>query len=198
MDLLLFITVCCAMIASCFVEVKNRGSNSVAYSLWKFLSYYTVLSNLLVLLWSASILFAAQNRLGEFALNANVSAAVTFYIFTVGVANYLLFGWQNLPWLERISDLLVHAVTPILTFLFWVFFANKSDLIFSYLGYWLVFPISYAVYTIVHGHWTQFYPYEFTNVRELGAKRVVINTLALTIALIAGGSLFILLGDAIG
>ena len=71
---------------------------------------------------------------------------------------------------------------------------KKAQLQYSYLGYWLIFPLTYAAYTMSHGKWTKFYPYEFTNVQALGLNRVLLNGLVLSISLLVGGALFIFLG----
>ena len=63
--------------------------------------FYATLSNLLVLLWSAALVFVPTHEIGAFAQNANVAAAITFYIVTVGIANYLIFGWLKLSFFER-------------------------------------------------------------------------------------------------
>lgn len=194
----LLITLLTALIVSLFSEIKKRRSDSIPLTVWKYLSYYTILSNLLVFVWFAVQVFWPDSQTGKLAFNANVAAAITFYISTVGMANYMIYGWQELSFLNRIADLLVHAITPLFTFLFWLSYANKEGLEYSLLGYWLIYPLCYAFYTIIHGKWTRFYPYNFTNIQELGVKRVSINGLGLTVCLMIGGALFILLGKSIG
>lgn len=198
MSIVLFLTVACALTFSLIREIRKRGTDSVVVSVWKFFSFYTTLSNVLVLLWSAAFVFAPSHAIGAFAQNANVAAAVTFYIVTVGIANYLLFGWLTLSFFERVSDLLVHAITPIATFLYWLVYSEKEQLQYSLIWYWLIFPLCYAAYTMLHGKWSKFYPYEFTNVQELGLRKVSLNALALSISLVFGATLFILLGKAVG
>jgi hypothetical protein len=101
MSTVLFLTVACALTFSLVREVRKRGSDSFAIAIWKFFSFYTTLSNLLVLLWSAALVFVPTHEIGAFAQNANVAAAITFYIVTVGIANYLIFGWLKLSFFER-------------------------------------------------------------------------------------------------
>ena len=198
MSQLLFFITAIALIVSFISEFKKRGEDGLALTIWKYLSYYTTLSNILVLYWFAALAYGSSFSLFQLAQNANVSAAITFYITTVGIANYLIFGWQKLSLLNRIADLLVHAVTPVITFVYWFVFAEKKALQFALLSYWLVFPIGYAVYTAIHGQWSRFYPYEFTNVQSLGFKKVLFNALGLSLCLLVGGALFIFLGKVIG
>ncbi|WP_395343016.1 Pr6Pr family membrane protein [Ningiella sp. W23] len=198
MNFILFFIVACALTFSLFREILKRGSDSILLTVWKFFSYYTTLSNFLVLIWFAALAFLPSSEIGQFAQNANVAAAITFYILTVGIANYLIFGWPKLSVYERISDLSVHAVTPVITFVYWLVFSEKEALQYSLIGYWLIFPISYALYTVVHGKWSRFYPYEFTNVQVLGLKKVALNAIALSISLVIGAASFILLGKTVG
>lgn len=197
MSFVLFLVVVCALMLSLIREIRKRGPDSIALTIWKFFSYYTTLSNVLVLVWFAALTFEFMYPINAFARDANVATAITFYISTVGIANYLIFGWLNLSLFERVADLMVHAVTPMIAFVYWILFAEKEQLEYSLIGYWLIFPLSYATYTMLHGRWTKFYPYEFTNVQALGPKRVSLNALALSLCLLAGGTLFIMLGKAI-
>ena len=197
MSLVLFLITAIALTLSLIRETLKRGSDSVSFTIWKFFSYYTTLSNILVLIWFAALAFWPNHMIGKFALNANVASAIAFYIVTVGIANYLIYGWQKLSLFERLSDLFVHAVTPIISLFYWVVNVEKETLQYSFLGYWLIFPLSYASYTILHGRWSGFYPYDFTNLQELGFKKVCLTAMGLTLSLIVGGTLFILLGKTI-
>jgi hypothetical protein len=125
-----------------------------------------------------------SSKLGILAADPNVATAITFYIITVGLGNYLPFGWQALSMPNRIYDLLVHAVTPVLTLLYWIFNIDKGPLDFATIAYWLIYPLSYALYTAVHGIWTHFYPYDFTDVQTLGVKRVRLNTFLLSLSVL--------------
>lgn len=73
------------------------------------------ISNVLVSILFAALAFEPSNILSTLAEDANIVAAITVYITTVGIANYLIFGWLDLPLLDRIADLLVHAVIPVMT-----------------------------------------------------------------------------------
>lgn len=197
-EYLAFLSTALALTLSLVREIAKRGEDSLAVTVWKFFSYYTTLSNVLVLLWSGVITFSSSQAVSTFALNANIAAAITFYIFTVGIANYLIYGWLKLSFFERIADLFVHAITPLATLTYWLLFSEKQQFEYSLVGYWLIFPLSYALYTILHGKWSEFYPYEFTNINELGVKKVFFNALALSICLLIGATFFIFIGKVIG
>lgn len=190
---LLAIALCYSYVA----EIKENVEDSTLIASWKYFSYYTTLTNLLVFLWLTVQIVFPSNAIGQFAKQPDVSAAVTFYITSVGISNYLLFGWQPMSFFKRISDLLVHAVTPIATLLYWVVSVDKTDLGYATIPYWLIYPLSYAAYTALHGNWTRFYPYDFTNVELLGAKKVAFNALFLSLCSILGAYAFVLLGKGL-
>ena len=198
MDFVLFLITALVLIISLIREIRKRGSDSIGVVVWKYFSYCTTLSNLLVLVWFVALTFGPEHSVTQFAKNPNVATEITFYIVTVGIANYLIYGWLKLSLFERISALLVHAVTPVITLSYWFFFVEKTQLQYSNLGYWLIFPLTYAAYTMSHGKWTEFYPYEFTNVQALGLNRVLLNGLVLSISLLVGGALFIFIGKTLG
>jgi hypothetical protein len=92
-----------------------------------FLSDYTSLRNVLVLAWVCVLVLEPPGIIQKVAISANVACVVTFYIMTVGISNYLLFGFPPLKWINLIEDTLVHAVIPLLIFIFWFAFANKEE-----------------------------------------------------------------------
>lgn len=186
------------LVLSFVTEYTKRGDDSVLVTMWKYMSFYTTLSNMLVSVWFACIVFWPNAALTSFLNESNVATAVTFYITTVGIANYLIYGWLSLPLVNRLSDLIVHAVTPLITLIYWLVVIDKESLQYTLLGYWFVFPLGYAFYTMVHGKWTGFYPYEFTNVQTLGIRKVLLNAVGLCVCLFIGGALFIYLGQTFG
>lgn len=194
MEKILATTVIAGLSLNLFTDIKDRENDSVRISVWKFFSYYTNLTNILVCIWVLILVFAPSSPLGSMAKNANVSSAITFYILTVGVANYIVFGFRPLKPMNQIADLAVHAVTPIMTIVLWIGYMDKQALFYEYVPYWLIYPLSYAAFTALHGNWSRFYPYPFTNVQELGAFKVALNALGLSICVLLGGTLFVVLG----
>lgn len=87
MSIVLFLITAVALTFSLIREMRKRGVDSVTVTVWKFFSYYTTLSNILVLIWSGIITFSTSYPISAFAQNANIAAAITFYIVTVGIAN---------------------------------------------------------------------------------------------------------------
>ena len=80
MTYLLFVITLISLLVSNVAELKKRGNDSVALTTWKYFSYYTVLSNVLVLVWLTSLIFFTNQGIGKLAQNANV-----------GDSDYLLY-----------------------------------------------------------------------------------------------------------
>lgn len=197
MEALLAIITGIALLWHLAINIKQREADSVGAAVWKFFSYYTILTNILVCVWAMILVFKPSHTVYQLATNANVATAITFYIVTVGLGNYLIFGFPKLAPINLLIDTLVHAIVPLLTLMFWVFAQLKTDLSYLWVPYWLIYPLSYALYTSIHAHWTRFYPYPFCDVQTLGAKVVARNTSMLTISVLLAGYLFVGLGKAI-
>jgi hypothetical protein len=58
----------------------------------------------------------------------------------------------------------------------------------------IAFPLAYAAYSLIHGALTDFYPYPFLDVSELGYERVLINMAGLVGVFAALGLLLIAIG----
>jgi hypothetical protein len=48
--------------------------------------------------------------------------------------------------------------------------------------YWLLSPLGYAAFSLIHGAVTGFYPYPFLSVMQLGYARALLNMSVLTAA----------------
>ncbi len=168
----------------------HKGQHALVTT-WKFFSYYTTLTNILVGMWAFLSLVQISGVLGEAAHNANAVTAITFYIVTVGIGNYMMFSIKELNLLRKFADLSVHAVVPAMMLIYWLLYIDKASISFKFVHYWMIYPIVYAAYTLMHGVWTGFYPYPFVNVKALGANRVLLNACVMALSVLIGGFLFV-------
>jgi len=49
------------------------------------------------------------------------------------------------------------------------------------IGLWLIYPLAYLFYTLIHGAVSGFYPYPFVNVDKLGYGKALLNCLGVTV-----------------
>lgn len=132
----------------------------------RFISYFTVLSNLLVAV-TTTTLALDQNRFPRWwrviRLNAVVCIAVT------GVVHwFLLRPLLDLTGGDALADKLLHVVVPLLAVIGWVAFGPRGRVDSSLLWPSLIFPIGWLAYTLVRGAIVDWYPYPFLDVRLHG------------------------------
>lgn len=108
--------------------------------------------------------------------------ALVVAIVCVGVLYHLLLAhlWSPQGILFFV-DHGVHSIVPLLTFLWWLFFSNMSALSWSDSFKAMLWPLVYVVYVLVRAQWSDFYPYPFLNLNELGAGRLVVNIVCLSL-----------------
>jgi len=160
-----------------------------------FFSYFTILSNIMVLLCCFFAVFWSKSQIGFFFTKPETMTAVALYILIVGIVyNGILRFLLNPQGLLSLVDELLHVVTPLSFFLFWWLFLDKRAIRWNHIFYWLIFPLIYLFYTLWHGSFSGFYPYPFVNVSELGIDRVILNSFGVTLVFVIIGVLLIVLG----
>lgn len=163
--------------------VADKEGAAFLSSTVHFLSFFTILTNLLAgvaLLWPV---LAPRSDLGRFFDRPSVRTAIAGYIIVVGTVYYLLLrnvsnaqGWQL--FLEHV----LHYVTPPLFVLDWLLFVPKADVAWRNGLACLGFPAAYAAWTLGHGAATGWYPYHFLDVPDLGYPQTLLNIAGLVLA----------------
>lgn len=143
-----------------------------------FLSYFTILTNLVVAVTTSFILLFSYSKPGRFCSKSAPVTAVTLYIVVVGlVYNLVLRPLYHFQGLTKIADEIVHSVVPLLVLIYWLIFTVKGRLQWTDTIMWLVYPLLYLVYTFLHGMFTGYYPYPFIDVNEIGDTGFWLNSL---------------------
>lgn len=168
---------------------------STAEAVIRFFSYFTILTNLLVLCGYIFPLLIPASRPGRFFSRAPMRGATLLYIVIVGIVYAVLLrnlyhpaGWA------KVADALVHDIAPVYYALFWLVFAEKSGLRSKYAVQWLVYPLVYLAYTLLRGVFVGWYPYPFIDVNVLGYARTLVNVAALTLVFLISGFIVIASG----
>jgi len=153
----------------------------------RFFSYFTVESNLLVLLSAATLAWNPQRdgRLWRvLRLDALLGIAVTGVVFTTvlsGLVEHSGVGtWVNAGF---------HYVSPLMALLGWLLFGPRPRIDTRTLLLAFVWPVAWLGYTLIRGAITAWYPYPFLNAHELGYARVAMNIAVILV----GASAFALL-----
>lgn len=171
-----------ALIGQFYLIIINRQV-TVIETIIRYFSFFTILSNLIVAISMTVLLISPSGKWGRFFAKASTLTAISVYITVVGITyNVILrFLWAPTGF-QRLVDELLHLVVPVLFIIFWIVCVPKRDLKWGMVFPWLIYPVLYMVWTVIHGAFSNYYPYPFIDVGKLGYGKALINT-ALILAL---------------
>ncbi len=151
----------------------------------RFFSFFTILTNCIVFICSALLLFGGRWTIGAFFRKSTTITAITVYIIIVGIVfNLMLRSIVDLKGLHAVVSEIFHTVVPVLFFFYWLFYINLHKVSFKIVLRWLLYPIIYVIYTLLHGIYTDFYPYPFIDATKLGFQTAIINGLFVLLAFV--------------
>jgi hypothetical protein len=185
-----------AIIAQFYLMMTNKVV-SVPETILRFFSFFTIDTNILIAVCFSFIFLRSDSGVGRFFRKATTITAITIYITIVGIVyNVILRSTWQPAGLQKIVDELLHVAIPVLFILFWLLFVPIEQLKWKNAFSWLIYPIIYMAYAIIHGAITKFYPYPFIDVNQLGYRKALLNAgfvlliiFLLSLALIATGKL---------
>jgi hypothetical protein len=183
-----------ALIAQFYLIIINRVA-SIPETIIRYFSFFTILTNLIVAICCVFILFKPSSSIGKFFSRPAVLTAIAVYIAVVGIVyNIILRFLWNPKGLQLIVDELLHSLIPVLFIVLW--FANTSKTILKWKNIfpWLIYPLVYIMYILARGSLSDFYPYPFINVSELGYGKVLFNCAGLLLVFLFLSLLFVAIG----
>jgi hypothetical protein len=157
-------------------------------------SYLTNLTVFAVALCFSFVAALGGSPLGRFFRRPPVVTAVVVYIVFVGLAYNLLLRhlWTPSGYRAVLNECL-HTVIPVLSAIYWVLFVPRFHLTLRQCLLWLVYPLGYLCITLWRGSTSDFYPYPFIDVGELGYPHVLLNASVLVLAFVTLMGVFIAL-----
>jgi hypothetical protein len=158
----------------------------------RFLSYFTILANLQVVLVTGATLRMRGDAAG-FLASGRVRGAAALYIGVTGLiyVTVLRHLWQpqGAQWW---ADTGLHDATPLLYLAWWLFGARHGALDWRDIGGWLLFPLAYLSWCFARGAWIQHeYPYPFIDFAALGWTAVLRNAFFVLLVFLALGVLLV-------
>ncbi len=190
MKLLLIITV---LLLDVYCVGEQTGLLNGTYKGTRW-GYYTILSNLLVIVYFFLALLNELFGIVPLVENAVVSFTVmmsiilTFMIFHFMLMKIMIREWKEGIGLNpyRLGNLGVHYICPILTLVYFFLFIDRSDLKVWQGVLWLLSPTVYLLYAALRAHLGYTFnargdrwPYWFMNFDKLGFWKVIRNLLIL-------------------
>jgi len=144
------------------VVLDDAAPPGLSTRLIRFVSYFTILTNLLVAL-TTTTLALGQNRYPTWwkvlRLNAIVGITVTGLVHW-----FLLRPLLDLHGADWLADKLLHVLVPLLAVAGWVVFGPRGMAERRLLLTSLAYPVGWLAYTLVRGAVTGWYPYPFLDV----------------------------------
>ena len=149
---------------------------SLLGGLVNFFSFFTVLTNTLVVVVLSYAVVHRDSAAKRFFLAPKVSSAIAVSIVLVSLAYNLLLRhlWQP-EGFQFIADELLHDVMPLLFVVYWWRCVPKGVLRFKHIGLWVLYPLVYFAYVLLRGDMLGQYQYPFIDVGTLGYPQVFMN-----------------------
>jgi hypothetical protein len=179
--------------------VTHKPDVAIIEATIRYFSYFTMLSNILVALAMTLPWLAPNSALAAFFSRPSVRTALATYIIIVAaIYHVILRPLWNPQGGQLVADMIEHVATPGLYMVDWLLFVPKGTIAAKSVLWWLIFPIAYAAYSLIHGAVTGYYPYPFLNVSELGYERVLVNMAALAATFAALGLVLVAIDRMLG
>lgn len=164
-------------VAAQFVLIIQNRQAEILETVIRFFSFFTILTNILVaLFFTAKIFNSLGNNLPIFNKKGTVTAIATFILIVGLVYQFVLRGIWEPKGTQLIVDELLHTQNPLFFLLYWFLFSAKQKLTITDVIFWLLYPTFYLGFALSRGLMSNFYPYPFINISEIGITQVLINS----------------------
>ena len=169
-----------------YVLMLNVSIETTSETTIRFFSYFTILSNTLVVVYFTVMWLKKPSLLLLRLQKPGILTAVTLYISIVGLVYQLVLRnlWSPTG-MQKLVDELLHSVMPLFVIVFWYLYENHKATSWKLIPKWLIFPSLYLVYILIRGHFSNYYPYPFMDVTQLGLNQVLLNSGVLVLVFVA-------------
>lgn len=164
------------------------GTQSIGEALWRFLGFFTVLTNILVAIMATGL---AVGLKGQISSSAKARMAVTAGIMLVGLAYWTLLAslWQPEGW-QLIADIGLHTAVPLLAFATW-FASRDGSLRWRDTQSAALWPAAYAMYALARGSIDGWYAYWFFDPSTRDWGEILLSVVALATLVVGIGALLV-------
>lgn len=153
----------------------------------RFVSFFTILTNMLVGVTALAIA-AGRGRLCRWAVRPDHRTAVALHILIVAIVFHAVLRHMVPPgaigwW----ANMLVHQATPAAWTLCWLLFRPHGGIAPGAPLHWMLYPLVYVLWTLIHGALGGWYPYPFLDVAKLGYPAALLNIAVVAAAFLSLG-----------
>jgi hypothetical protein len=193
-NLLIYRIIFCTL--SWFVFITGAVIYAVSYGpiLEWFNSFktFSMQSNFIITIWFTLAILWHNKPESLKKITGPLKGAFTMYITITFIvfAVFLSFFYQPTGW-AAFSNLVIHYITPIAFIIDWVLTENKMQYKWKYLPYWILYPLGFILFAVIHGTFTGSYIYYFLDINALGFLGFFMFVSILIVLGIVLGSLYI-------
>ncbi len=154
------------------------GQMGLGEGLWRFLGYFTILTNIGVAVVASLLALGHRGALTRARARLVFTAAIIF----VGAAYWALLAglWQPTGW-QLVADIILHTLQPILFALLW-WRMHDGNLRTRDAAAAMGWPLGYAGYALLRGANDDWYAYWFLDPEQQGLGGMSVSLLALSFA----------------
>jgi hypothetical protein len=174
-----------ALAAELAIEISGRFArgDSLVASLAHFLSYFTIVSNIAVVV----AYIGAPRGQSRAWLGPHVTRGMTLAMIALVMLAYFFIisrteHPQGIAWLSAMT---MHYVTPPLYALWWVLYVPHGRLKPRDVGAMLIPSVIYMIYVLIRGRLVGDYPYAMLDATRFGSGSVTLHAIGLLVALAA-------------
>lgn len=195
---ILFALICWfAVITQYVLMMENRVTLPLETTI-RFFSFFTILTNILVAFYFTLTVFHHDKPERRFN-SPGFLTAVAVYITIVGLVYQIVLRSMFKPaGLDFLVNELLHSVIPLIVIGFWYFYENTSSVNYSQIAKWMIYPLVYLIYILSRGSFSDYYPYPFVNVLNIGLQKVLLNSGILMFVFIGVSFAFVFVGKRFG
>lgn len=175
---------------------SGRTTGPVGERLWRLFSYFTIESNLFVLAAAAvqALRPGMDGRVWRVVrLDALLGILITGLVFAFVLAPRL-----HLTGGALVATIGFHYVSPVMALLGWLLFGPRPRIGRGTVVAAFVWPVLWLVYTFTQGAFTDWYPYPFLDVTDIGLGAAVRNALIVVVLGVAFAAGFRFLDRRLG
>ena len=164
------------------VPLRMSMGDSVIRAVAFYLSFFTILTNLGVVLVYLSALTGWMRPLSGTFTRTMMAG---FIVVVMGVYHFFLAPTWNPQGLWRLADVVLHYIVPVTYVLWWITGPQKRRLKWNRAFAMVGVVMGYAGYVLARGAVTGRYPYPFLDVDTLGRGAVALNVAGLAVLFLA-------------
>jgi len=182
------------LVLAAIVVALQSTRDAGTFNPTRFFAYFTIQSNLIGVAAFAWLL-GRGDRPRSRALELLRGAAAVYLTVTFFVVILLLSDVDvslELVWV----DVVLHKIFPIIVVADWLLDPPGVRLTPRDIPYWLVYPVVWAILTVIRGAIDGWYPYPFLDPANGGYGQVALTIVAITVGFVVVSVVIMALGNA--